>query len=85
VQHFLSGDSEEHPTPALDRPQLIVAKTGTCCALEAERGVQVFAHHSMLKLGSLAEKIGQLLAALHHNCRLSAHERKLSPGESRAQ
>jgi hypothetical protein len=55
------------------------AKSGTRCALEAEHGVQVFAHHSMLKLGSLAEKIGQLLAALHHNCRLSAHERKLSP------
>jgi hypothetical protein len=25
-----------------------------------------------LKLGSLAEKIGKLRAALHHNCRLSA-------------
>jgi hypothetical protein len=30
-----------------------------------------------LKLGSLVQKIGELLAALHHNCRLSAHERKL--------
>jgi hypothetical protein len=26
-----------------------------------------------LKLGSLAEKIGKLLAALYHNCRLAAH------------
>jgi hypothetical protein len=39
----------------------------------------------MLKFGSLAEKIGQLLATLNHNCRLSTHDRKLSPGESRAQ
>jgi hypothetical protein len=36
----------------------------------------------MLKLGSLAEKIGQLLTALNHDCRLSAHDRKLFPARA---
>jgi hypothetical protein len=34
-----------------------------------------------LKLGSLAEKIGKLLAALHHNYRLSAHEKAIARPE----
>jgi hypothetical protein len=33
----------------------------------------------MLKLGSLGQKIGQLLAVLHDNGRLFPHRRRVSP------
>ena len=79
MQHLLPGDSEDHPAPAFDGLKLILAKTGTRCALEAERGIQVLTHQAMLKLSSLAQKIGQLLTALHHNGRLCPHQGNVPP------
>ena len=67
MQHLLPGDGEDRQAPAFDGLQLAGPKTGTRCALEAERSIEVLAHQGMLKLGSLAQKIGQLLTALHHN------------------
>ena len=79
MQHLLPGDGEDRQAPAFDGLQLAGPKTGTRCALEAERGVEVLAHQGMLKLGSLAQKIGQLLTALHHNGRLSPHRGNVPP------
>jgi hypothetical protein len=79
MQHLLASDGEDHPAPALDGLQLVVLKTRTRCALEAERGVQVLAHQAVFKLGRLAQKVGQLLAALHDDGRLSPHRRNVSP------
>jgi hypothetical protein len=79
MQHLLPGDGEDHPAPAFDGLQLVGPKTGIRCALEAERGVEVLAHQGMLKLSSLAQKIGQLLAALHHNGRFFPHPGNLPP------
>ena len=79
MQHLLAGDGEDHPAPALDGLELVGPKTGTRGALEAERGVEVLAHQGVLELGSLGEQIGQLLAALHDDGRLSRHRRKVSP------
>ena len=54
-------------------------RPGPGCAPEAERGVEVLAHQGVLELGSLGEQVGQLLAALHDDGRLSHHGRKVSP------
>ena len=80
VQHLLSGDAEDHHAPALDGLQLLVPKAGTYRAREAERGVEVLAHQAMLKLSSLRQQIGQLLAVSHHDDRL-AHSQKPIPGD----
>ena len=85
MQHLLPGDAEDHPAPALDGLKLILAKTGTRRALKAERGIQVLTHQAMLKLSSLAQKVGQLLAVLHHDDRFSPHRRKVSPATRRPQ
>src|SRR6266705_7066315 len=79
MQHLLPGDGEDHPAPAFDGLQLVGPKTRIRCALEAERGVEVLAHQGMLKLSSLAQKIGKLLTALHHNGRLSPHRGNVPP------
>jgi hypothetical protein len=79
MQHLLPGDSEDRQAPAFDGLQLADPKTGTGCALEAERGVEVLAHQGMLKLSSLAQKVGELLTALHHNGRLSPHQGNVPP------
>jgi len=79
MQHLLPGNGEDHPAPAFDGLHLPGPKTGTRCALEAERGVEVLAHQGMLKLSSLAQKIGKLLTALHHNGRLSPHRGNVPP------
>jgi hypothetical protein len=79
MQHFLPGDGENHPAPAFDGLQLTGPKTGTRCGLEAERGVEILAHQGMLKLSSLAQKIGKLLTALHHNGRLCPHRGNVPP------
>ena len=79
MQHLLPGDGEDRQAPAFDGLQLAGPKTGTRCALETERGVEVLAHQGMLKLSSLAQKIGQLLTALHHNGRLSPHRGNVPP------
>jgi len=71
MQHLLPGDGEDHPAPAFDGLQLVGPKTETRCALEAERGGEVLAHQGMLKLSSLAQKVGELLTALHDNGRRS--------------
>jgi hypothetical protein len=76
MQHLLAGYVEEHPAPPLDDLELILPNAWTCSALQAERGVEVFTHHGVLKLSSLTEKIGQLLAILHHDGRLSPHRKK---------
>jgi hypothetical protein len=78
MQHLLSGYIEEHSAPTLDDLKLIVPKARTCCALQAERGVEVLTRHGVLKLSSLTEKIGQLLAIFHHDGRLSPHGKKVS-------
>ena len=77
MHHLLGGDCQDHLAPALDGRQLIVAKTGTRRALETERGVEVLAHQGVLELSSLGEKIGELLAALHHDGRLFHNERNV--------
>jgi hypothetical protein len=79
MQHLLPGNGEDHPAPAFDGLQMVGPKTGTRCALEAERSVEVLAHQGMLKLSSLAQKIGKLLTALHHNGRLSPHQGNVPP------
>ena len=79
MQHLLPGDGEDHPAPAFDGLQLVGPKTGTRCALEAERGVEVLAHQGMFKLSRLAQKVSQLLAVLHDDGRLSPHRRRVSP------
>ena len=78
MQHLLTRDGQDHPAPALDGRKLIAAKTRTRRVFEAERGIQVLAHQAVLKLSTLAEEVGQLLAVLHHDGRLSRHSRKLS-------
>jgi len=79
VQHLLAGDIEDHPPPARDGRKLIIPKARTCCALEAECGIEVLTHQAVLKLSSLAEKVGQLLATFHNDGGLSRHGRKVSP------
>src|SRR4051794_11204436 len=79
MHHLLAGDAEEHPAPPLDDLELIVPKTGTRSASEAERGVEVLAHHGVLELSALGEQVGQLFPALHEDGRLSRHGRKVSP------
>ncbi len=78
MQHFLAGDGQDYLAPALYRLQLILAKAGTRCVLEAECGVEVLAQQAVLKLSTLAQQVGQLLAVLHHNARLP-HKGKVSP------
>jgi len=78
VQHLLAGYIEKHSSPTLDDLKLIVPKTRTCRALQAERSVEVLTHHGVLKLSSLTEKIGQLLAILHHDGRPCPHGKKVS-------
>ena len=85
MQHLLPGDGEDRQAPAFDGLQLAGPKTGTRCALEAERGVEVLAHQGMLKLSSLAQKIGQLLTVPHHNGRLSPHGEKGIASDRRSQ
>jgi hypothetical protein len=55
-----------------------LAKAGTRCVLEAERGVEILAQQAVLKLSTLAQQVGQLLAVLHHNARVP-HKGKVSP------
>jgi len=78
MQHLLARDSEEHSTPPFDDLKLILAETAICCVLQAERGIEVLAHHGVLKLGSLTQKISQLLAILHNDGRLIRHGKRLS-------
>jgi hypothetical protein len=78
MQHLLTGDGQDHLAPALYRLQLILPKTGTRRALEAERSVEILAQQAVLKLSTLAEQVGQLLAVPHHNARLP-HKRTISP------
>jgi hypothetical protein len=78
MQHLFAGYVEKHPAPTLDDLKLILPKTRPHRALETERGVEVLTHHSVLKLSSLTEKIGQLLAILHQNGRLFPHGKKVS-------
>jgi hypothetical protein len=79
MQHLLTRDGQDHPAPALDGRKLIVSKSRAGRALEAERGIEVLAHQAVLKLSTLAQQVGQLLAVPHHDGRLSPHKRKLSP------
>ena len=73
MHHLLAGDVEEHPAPPLDDLELVVPETGTWRAPEAERGVEVLAHHGVLELSPLGEQVRQLFPALHEDGRLSRH------------
>jgi hypothetical protein len=77
MQHLLSGDAEDNLAPPPDGIKLIRPQSGTCGAFEAEGGVEVLSHQAMLKLSSLGQKIGQLLAVPHHDGRL-CHEERVS-------
>jgi hypothetical protein len=85
MQHFLTRDSKEHPTPPLDSFKLILPEPAAWCALQAERGVQVLTHHRVLELRGLGKKVGQLLAVLHNNGSLFPHGEKVSTAMARAQ
>ena len=71
VQHLLGGDAEDHRAPPLHGRKLISPQPRACRAFQAERGVEVLAHQAMLKLSSLGQQIGQLLAVFHYDGRLA--------------
>lgn len=77
MQHLLSSDTQDHLASLLDGRKLVGPESGTHAASEAERGVQVLAHQAMLQLSSLAEKVGQFFAVLHHDGCLT-HKRKVT-------
>ncbi len=85
VQHLLARDVEEHPAPALDGLELVRPKTRPHGALQAERRIEVLAHHRVLELGALREQVGQLLAPLHHDGRVACHARTVLPIDRRPQ
>ena len=85
MEHLLARDGENHPAPALDGFELIAGKTGPRRALEAERGVEVLAQQAVLKLSTLAQNVGQLLAVPHHHGRLPAHARQAIASDGRPQ
>ena len=50
------------PSPPLDGRELSSRRPGPAVLFQAERGVEVLAHHRVLELGGLGQQVGQLLA-----------------------
>ena len=77
VEHLLGRDAQDRRPPPLHRLELVLAQPGPGLRLEAEGGVQVLAHEPVLELGRLAEEVGELLAVLDDDLRLTVHGRRI--------